>query len=91
MPNGEIKVFDREELRMGYRHSVFTENEAVIVSAVMELKHGDKIEIESRMKELSKKRSEKQPLNYPSAGSTFKRPEGYFAAKLVEDAGLKGL
>lgn len=91
MPDGEIKTFDRDQLCMGYRHSVFTDNKAVIISAVMELEQGDKSQIDSLMKELSRKRSEKQPLNYPSAGSTFKRPEGYFAAKLIEDAGLKGL
>ena len=62
----------------------------IIVSCVLELEKGNKDEIEAKIKELTQKRCEKQPLNFPSAGSTFKRPEGYFAGKLVEDSGLKG-
>jgi len=63
----------------------------VIISVTMELAPGDKAAIKSRMDELMQRRRDKQPLNYPSCGSTFKRPEGYFAAALIEECGLKGL
>lgn len=74
-----------------YRRSVYMESEKVILSAAMKLEPGDRTEIEAQMADYLSRRRDKQPLEYPSAGSTFKRPEGYFAAKLIEDCGLKGL
>ncbi len=79
-----------EELELGYRHSVIPERGLVVLEATFMLKKGDKDAIFGLMEELATKRKEKQPLEFPSAGSTFKRPEGYFAGKLIEDAGLKG-
>jgi UDP-N-acetylmuramate dehydrogenase len=74
-----------------YRHSIVSENQDMIVLGTrLKLYKGDKTEIEKKMKELATSRSTKQPLEYPSAGSTFKRPEGYFAGKLIEDSGLRG-
>ncbi len=73
-----------------YRKSIFTNTNCVILSSKIQLKKGNAEEIESKIKELAEARRTKQPLNFPSAGSTFKRPEGYFAGKLIEDAGLKG-
>ena len=91
-PDGkEDKIFTNEEMELSYRHSVLEENGYIAVEAVLELTKGDKDTIMAEMKELATKRNTKQPVNYPSAGSTFKRPEGYFAGKLVEDAGLKGV
>lgn len=78
------------EHAFGYRHSSYEEDGHIILSGEFYLKYGNKSEIFDKMKELNAKRVEKQPLNLPSAGSTFKRPEGYFAGKLIEDAGLKG-
>ncbi len=91
MPDGSIRYFGAEELDFSYRHSVFYENGGIIVSAEMKLEHGDVNEINEKMKELNRKRVEKQPLNFPSAGSTFKRPTGYFAGKLIQDSGCQGL
>ncbi len=79
-----------EELELGYRTSIIQKKSYVVIEAAIRLSHGDKEIIEDTMKELSRKRRDKQPLEYPSAGSTFKRPEGYFAGKLIQDAGLKG-
>jgi len=91
-PDGnEERIFTAEEMDFSYRHSILEENGYIAVEVTMELEKGDKEEIADRMKELLEKRNSKQPVNYPSAGSTFKRPEGYFAGKLIEDAGLKGL
>lgn len=91
-PDGkEDKIFTNEEMELSYRHSVLEENGYIAVEAVLELTKGDKDAIMAEMKELATKRNTKQPVTYPSAGSTFKRPEGYFAGKLVEDAGLKGV
>ena len=91
-PDGkEDKIFTNEEMELSYRHSVLEENGYIAVEAVLELTKGDKDTIMAEMKELATKRNTKQPVTYPSAGSTFKRPEGYFAGKLVEDAGLKGV
>lgn len=89
--NGKIKKFLPNELDMSYRHSVFSENKYVIVSADFVLDKGDPEEIENKMKELISRRKEKQPLEYPSAGSTFKRPMGSYASLLIEQCGLKGL
>ena len=91
-PDGkEDKIFTNEEMELSYRHSILEENGYIAVEAVLELTKGDKDAIMAEMKELATKRNTKQPVTYPSAGSTFKRPEGYFAGKLVEDAGLKGV
>lgn len=88
---GEIKEYQADELDLSYRHSIFTETGDIILKAVFGLKKGDHDEIEAKMKDLTEQRNSKQPLNYPSAGSFFKRPEGHFAGKLIQDAGLKGL
>ena len=88
--DGEKGFFDRNELDFGYRHSVYSDNECVITSIVLSLKKGDKEEIHEKMRELLQRRKDKQPLEYPSAGSVFKRPEGYFAGALIEQSGLKG-
>ncbi len=91
-PDGlEERIFTAEEMDFSYRHSILEENGYIAVEVTLELEKGDQEEIAACMKELLEKRNSKQPVNYPSAGSTFKRPEGYFAGKLIEDAGLKGL
>lgn len=82
-----ISITDHE---FSYRHSVFTNKKLLVLETVIGLMPKDKVEIRQQMNELNKRRKDKQPLEYPSAGSTFKRPEGYFAGKLIEDAGLKG-
>ena len=79
-----------EELGLGYRTSIIPEKRYIVLGAVISLTEGKKEEIKAQMDELRQKRVSKQPLEYPSAGSTFKRPEGYFAGKLIEDAGLRG-
>ena len=89
-PEGEIVTLQADELQMGYRTSVVKEAGYIVLEAVISLKEGNPEEIKNRMQELAAMRSSKQPLSYPSAGSTFKRPEGYFAGKLISDAGLKG-
>lgn len=89
-PEGRILRLDAEEMKFGYRTSAAKENEYIVLSAVLALKKGEQDQIRRRMQELKAKRIEKQPLEYPSAGSTFKRPEGYFAGKLIMDAGLAG-
>ncbi len=88
--DGEIKAFFGDELGLEYRHSAYSDNNLIITSLAIKLEKGDKIEIKSKMDELMAKRREKQPLEYPSAGSTFKRPVGYFAGALIEQCGLKG-
>lgn len=87
---GEIVEKDAEEMHFSYRHSILKEQPFIVLEAVIALEAGDQTQIKEKMDGLAAKRREKQPLEYPSAGSTFKRPEGYFAAKLIEDAGLKG-
>lgn len=82
---------NRDELELSYRNSVIQKKNYAVLEAVFKLEKGDYDEIKNRMDELNRRRAEKQPLNYPSAGSTFKRPAGYFAGKLIEDAGLKGM
>ena len=79
------------ELDMGYRHTILHETGDVVVEAELKLRKGDQKEIKEEMSQLMKRRNSKQPVNFPSAGSFFKRPEGYFAGKLIQDAGLKGL
>ena len=88
--DGNLKTLPCEELELGYRKSIFTNKDYIVLSCVLKLKKGDKTEILANMKDYTKRRTDKQPLTYPSAGSTFKRPEGYFAGKLIEDSGLKG-
>ena len=80
-----------DDLCFGYRRSCFTDKDLIILSCEMELKKGVREEIAAKMAELSKRRSSKQPLDMPSAGSVFKRPQGYFAGTLIEQAGLKGV
>lgn len=87
---GEFHFLKKEEMDFSYRHSFFSGKSHIIIGVEFELKKGDKTEINEKMKELMKRRKDKQPLEYPSAGSTFKRPKGNFAGKLIEDAGLKG-
>lgn len=87
---GEIVEKDAEEMHFSYRHSILKEQPFIVLEAVIALEVGDQTQIKEKMDDLAEKRRRKQPLEYPSAGSTFKRPEGYFAAKLIEDAGLKG-
>ena len=87
---GELLILTTEELELGYRHSCVPERKYIVVEATMELAAKPEEEIRAYMAELRAKRVEKQPLEYPSAGSTFKRPEGYFAGKLIMDAGLRG-
>ena len=89
-PEGEIKTLDAADCHMEYRDTRFMKTGEIICSAGFELAAGNTDEIRARMKELNEQRRAKQPLEYPSAGSTFKRPVGYFAGKLIEDAGLKG-
>lgn len=79
-----------DDLKLDYRYSNIPERELVVVSAVMKLSAGDADEITAKMKDLNARRAEKQPLEYPSAGSTFKRPAGYFAGKLIQDSGMQG-
>lgn len=88
--DGRIHNLSLEELALGYRTSVIQKENYIVLEAKMELKPGDQNEINNRCAELKKAREEKQPLEYASAGSTFKRPEGYFAGKLIMDAGLRG-
>lgn len=87
---GAVQELSCEELQLGYRTSIVQKKQFVVLEAEFLLKPGTTEEIQNTMKELNAKRREKQPLEYPSAGSTFKRPEGYFAGKLIEDAGLRG-
>lgn len=88
--DGQIRTLSHEALELGYRTSIIQKKGYIVLSATIELKEGNKEEISAYMKELMARRKEKQPLDKPSAGSTFKRPEGYFAGKLIMDSGLKG-
>lgn len=89
--NCELEELSAQQCQFGYRHSVFSDGSRLVISAVMELQRGEESAIRGRMAELMAKRKDKQPLEWPSAGSTFKRPEGYFAAALIDQCGLKGL
>ncbi|WP_022772554.1 UDP-N-acetylmuramate dehydrogenase [Butyrivibrio sp. AE2015] len=89
-PEGEIMVLDNASMEFGYRSSAIKGRGYIVISVLLSLEKGDKEAITKNMQELAAKRREKQPLEFPSAGSTFKRPEGYFAGKLIEDAGLRG-
>lgn len=88
--DGEIKTYSGGELEFSYRHSVFSGKNDVILFAEYSLSHGEKDKIEECMTETMGRRKSKQPLDYPSAGSVFKRPKGYFAGTLIENCGLKG-
>lgn len=88
--DGEVKTLNADELELSYRHSIIPKEEYIVLSGRIKLKKGVYDNIKEEMSRLSAQRREKQPLSYPSAGSTFKRPEGYFAGKLISDAGLKG-
>ncbi|MBR1830726.1 MAG: UDP-N-acetylmuramate dehydrogenase [Atopobiaceae bacterium] len=88
--DGTVDTLGVDELDLGYRKSRIADEGMVVLSATFALKRGDSEEIRERMDDLTRRREEKQPLELPSAGSTFKRPEGYFAGKLITDAGLKG-
>lgn len=90
LPDGTIKHYDNEELDFGYRHSAVQDNHGIVLEAVFDLKPGDQAEITALMDDLNARRAAKQPLELPSCGSVFKRPEGYFAGKLIHDAGLQG-
>lgn len=87
---GKIIELGRNELELGYRTSVIAKKGYIVLGAALKLECGDGEKIKTYMDELKEKRVTKQPLEYPSAGSTFKRPEGYFAGKLIQDSGLKG-
>jgi len=88
--DGEVIRYLKDDLEFGYRHSIFQSNHYVICEVELSLVKGNKEEIEARMDELTMRRESKQPLEMPSAGSTFKRPQGYFAGTLIEQTGLKG-
>ena len=85
-----MKRLTREELDFSYRHSVFSKRLGVVIDAELSLKKGDSIEIKSKMEEYGSRRRDKQPLEYPSAGSVFKRPPGHFAGALIDQCGLRG-
>ena len=89
-PEGELLTLKREELEMGYRTSLIARKGYLVLEAVLKLTHGNQEQIKEKMADLRQRRISKQPLEYPSAGSTFKRPQGYFAGKLIMDAGLRG-
>ena len=88
--DGKPYIFKVGELDMSYRQTSFMKNGMIVLGGVFELKKGSRAEIKARMDELMSRRKDKQPLEYPSAGSTFKRPEGKFAGKLIQDSGLRG-
>ena len=89
--NGEKKIYTNEQMEFSYRHSIIQETKEIISKVYFQMKKGNKEEIISKVEELNKMRSDKQPLEYTSCGSVFKRPEGHFAGKLIQDAGLQGL
>ncbi|ERM93151.1 UDP-N-acetylenolpyruvoylglucosamine reductase [Caldanaerobacter subterraneus subsp. yonseiensis KB-1] len=88
--NNNILILSNREMKFSYRYSILQEKEWIVLRAWISLERGNYEEIKKKMEELNQRRKEKQPLDYPSAGSTFKRPPGYYAGKLIEDAGLKG-
>ncbi len=89
-PDGNVRILQKDEMELGYRTSIIQKQGCFVLEGEFAFSHGDTGLIQEKMKELNGKRREKQPLEYPSAGSTFKRPEGFFAGKLIEDAGLRG-
>ena len=90
-PEGEVVSLSNEELKFGYRTSILANKDYVILDATFKLGKSTTEEIKAKINDFNTQRREKQPTNFPSAGSTFKRPEGYIAAKLIDEAGLKGL
>ncbi len=90
-PAGDFLTLRKDELELGYRTSVIAKKEYIVLDAVLTLEKGDRAQIRERMDELKERRVAKQPLEYPSAGSTVKRPEGYFAGQLIQEAGLRGV
>lgn len=88
--NGNTGFLEGDELKLGYRHSAYYENGCIITGLYMKMNKGDRAQIKAKMEDLISRRRAKQPLEYPSAGSTFKRPEGYFAGALIEECNLKG-
>ena len=88
--DGSLGFYESDELDFGYRHSVYSDKDMIITSVEMELKKGEAEVISEAMNDFWQRRKDKQPLNFPSAGSVFKRPEGYFAGALIEQSGLKG-
>lgn len=88
--SGDVFVLKKEELKLGYRTSIVKEKEYIVLEAVLKLSRGDASHIREQMEDYKERRTSKQPLNMPSAGSTFKRPEGHFAGKLIMDTGLRG-
>ena len=88
--NGEIKTISVSDMALSYRQSIFKQNGGIVLSVTFKLQKGDKAEIKAKMDDFLNRRKTKQPLEYGSAGSTFKRPEGYFAGALIEKNGLKG-
>lgn len=90
MPDGKFQEYTNGEMQFGYRRSRITEEQSIVLETVLELEKGEPEQIRARMEELKEQRLAKQPLEYASAGSTFKRPEGFFAGKLIQDAGLRG-
>lgn len=87
---GEVMELDKDTMEFGYRFSIIKNRAFIVLEVLLELEKGNREEIRMKMDELARRRREKQPLEFPSAGSTFKRPEGYFAGKLIMDAGLRG-
>ena len=90
-PSGTVRTYSVEELDFGYRHSIFQSCHEAICEIRLHLREDDRAQILTRMEDLNQRRESKQPLAYPSAGSTFKRPPGYFAGTLIDHTGLKGL
>lgn len=88
--NGDRGFLEGDDMRLGYRHSAYYDNGCIITGVYLKLKKADKSEIKAKMDDFMSRRRKKQPLEYPSAGSTFKRPEGYFAGTLIEECNLKG-
>lgn len=88
--NGNAGFLEGDELKLGYRHSAYYENGCIITGLYMKMNKGNRAQIKAKMEDLISRRRAKQPLEYPSAGSTFKRPEGYFAGALIEECNLKG-
>lgn len=89
-PDGEVQIIPQDQMEFGYRESIISKRNYIVLEAKLHLNKGVPEEISMKMKELNEARRKKQPLEYPSAGSTFKRPEGYFAGKLIMEAGLSG-
>ena len=87
---GNLHAYEKDALKLGYRHSIFQTNGEAIVEVSLTLVQGDRANIRQKMKDYTRRRESKQPLDMPSAGSTFKRPEGHYAGTLIEQTGLKG-